>query len=712
MNESLGQLRVVELCEGIPGPLCGRHLALLGAHVERVTPAGGDRSRQWGWHAPGSLHDLLAAGKPAGAEGRPDHADVILTDEGRIDHETLQSGERPQLVVVFEAERLQDGASPFTDTAAQAVLGLMDYVGDRFGGPARTGADIGSVCAGICGAHAVLAWLLSDQSLGARIVRVSPLRAVAALKTVIWAARTAPDEWSGSHVVARDRRVDTGYRVKDGWITIDFPNAAHAAWCQLCHELGLETLIDEAGERWWETVGWGDDVDVARPLFEESLRALGRDEAVALVRRCGGSSVPFNSPREVLAHEQTRALGVKPGGLPWRVLTGNDDPSLTAPSLGSPVDLPLAGTHVVDFGVGGVGPFAASMLATLGADVVKIEAPNEFIHAVRPEADGLSTTYSALNVGKRSLDLNLKDADAAARARGLVAKADIVLENFRPGAMQRLGFDFATLAAGNPGLVYVSASGFGSVGPLASLQCTDPHIQAFAGWALANAGEDRAPRRSRFYAMLDLVTSMVIVEATLAALTRRRRTAQGSHVEVSMLEAVVGVHVSRWAGLAESDREWSCERLYAPDGIFATADGWIALSVEGDEQWSRLLDALGAPATLVVPEWSTNAGRLAHDADLHRALATVLGRRCSQGWLAVLSAAGVASARVTGDDDAVLRRDLWDRDYLRPLLRDGRQALRGGGPPWAYEPPLPTLPAPQPGGGDIGVIDLVGAATR
>src|SRR6185437_15688562 len=114
------------------------------------------------------------------------------------------------------------------------------------------------------------------------------------------------------------------------------------------------------------------------------------------------------------------------------------------------------------------------MLATLGADVVKIEAPNEFIHAVRPDADGLSTTYSALNVGKRSRELNLKQPEAVGEARAIAADADVVLENFRPGAMARLGFDYAQLTAGNPGLVYVSASGFGSVGPLASLQCTDP----------------------------------------------------------------------------------------------------------------------------------------------------------------------------------------------------------------------------------------------
>jgi crotonobetainyl-CoA:carnitine CoA-transferase CaiB-like acyl-CoA transferase len=710
----MSQLRVAELCEGIPGPLCGRHLVLLGAEVQRTTPSTGDRSRAWGRHAPGALHELLDAGKSLGdADGVID-ADVILVDEDRFETAWAERDDAPRLVVLFERERLEDGALAATDSAAQALLGLVDYIGDRVSGPARSGADIGAVCAGFCGVHAVLAWLLAPQRPGVQLVRVSPLRSLAALKTVIWAARTSPDRWSGSHVVARDRRIDTGYRVADGWITIDFPHDAHAAWCGLCRELGLDDLIESAADDWWETVGWGDDVDEARPRFEAALAELDREAASALVRRCGGSSVPFNTPREVLTHPQTAALKAEPGALPWRVLSGETSSGLPAPQIGSPPApraAPLAGIRVVDFGVGGVAPFAGSMLATLGADVVKIEAPNEFIHAVRPDADGLSTTYSALNVGKRSRELNLKQPEAVGEARAIAADADVVLENFRPGAMARLGFDYAQLTAGNPGLVYVSASGFGSVGPLASLQCTDPHIQAFGGWALANAGPDRSPRRSRFYAMLDLVTSTVIVEATLAALVRRRASGAGAHLEVSMLEAVIGLHVSRWAGLKDATEDWMCERLYAPDGLFATADGYLGLSVETDGQWAAMIAALDRPDALGRPEWMTNAGRLADEDALQAALAPIFARRSSQGWLVTLASAGVAAARAAGDDDAVLRRDLWNGDYLRPLLREGLTPLHGGGPPWLYEPALPTLPAPMPGSDNRLPAALAGAMT-
>jgi crotonobetainyl-CoA:carnitine CoA-transferase CaiB-like acyl-CoA transferase len=690
------QLRVLECCEGIAGPLCGRHLARLGARVERVEPVGGDRARAWGLHAPGALHALLAEGKHEAGPEALERADVVLADEGRVDLERLPSTSRPRLLVIFEQETLEDGAFVGSESVAQALLGLMDYVGDRWDGPARTGADIASITTAVCGSHVVLAWALAPREAQWRIARVSPLRTLAALKTVVWAARTRPDAWTGSHVVARDRRIDTGYRVDDGWVTIDFPSTHRASWSGLCEALGLGELIGRAGDRWWETVGWGDDVDDARPLFEAALRGLDREQATALVREHGGSSVAFNAPREVLAHEQTRALGTRFGALPWRVLEGNADASLTPPATGDRDDPPLSGIRVVDFGVGGVGPFAAALLASLGADVVKVEAPNEFIHAVRPDADGLASTYSALNVGKRSVELNLKDDNDAEQARSMVARADVVLENFRPGAMDRLGFGYRALFEVNPRLVYLSASGFGSAGPLANLQCTDPHIQAFGGWALSNASSDGSPRRTRYYALLDLVSSMTIVESILAALLRRAQTDQGSHVEVSMLEAVVALHTSRWAGL-DSDSAWSSERLFAPDGLFDTTDATIAVSVEHDGQWEALKDALGHPEALRVDRWTTNAGRVADERAIAEALAPLLARQSAQGWLLALSRRGVPVARVTRDDDVVLRRDLWERDYLRPLQRRDRPPLRGGGPPWDLQPPAPMASAPSPG---------------
>jgi CoA:oxalate CoA-transferase len=698
MSERVAGLEVAVLSDVVAGLLCGRHLRLLGARVRRVT-SGGDPCKSWGLHAPGALYQLLTSGMEETGEGARsvlNFADVVVADAGRLLPNELPAAREPRLLLIVDQEKLDDGAAIGSETAAQAVLGLTDYVGDPSTRPLRTCADIASVSAAVAGSIAVLAWLLTPARDGWSVVTVSPLRALSCLKTVIWAARTGPDEWSGSHVVARDRLSDSGYRVSDGWVSMDFGPAARRSWEEMCRELGLEDLIVEAGDRWWETVGWGDDVDRARPRYEGALAGRSREEAAAVIRRNGGSSVPFLSPREVLGHPQARALGLELGRLPWRVLRGPVSAGLVAPTEHdvAAAQLPLKGIRVLDFGVGGVAPFAGTLLAQLGAEVVRVEPPADFIHAVRPYLDGWSTTFLCLNAGKVSVRLDLKSEDGAATARDLAARADVLLENFRPGVLSRLGFGYEAVARENRDVVYCSASGFGSAGPLSTLLCTDPHIQAFAGWAVSNGGTSGVPRRTRYYALLDLVTALIIVEAVLGALVRRHHVGEGSHVEVSMLEAVVHAHLSRWVGV-EHGETWTGERLFAPDGIYATSDGWLALSVPDDESWDRLLDRLGRPALLERAEWRTNGERLRHEEELNTALDQLLSRRAGAGWLSALADTGIPAARLGHDDDVVLRRDLWRLDLLREMkTASSGRTLRVGGPPWAFEPPARHLAGP------------------
>ena len=152
------------------------------------------------------------------------------------------------------------------------------------------------------------------------------------------------------------------------------------------------------------------------------------------------------------------------------------------------------------------------------------------------------------------MQLDLKNDDDRELARGLVADADVVLENFRPGALDRIGFGFEELSELNPRLVYCSVTGFGSAGPLASEPCTDPHMQAFSGFAAENAGETGFPRRVRYYGFVDLVTSTVAAEAVCAALLARASVGGPVRVETSMLEAVVHVlQASRAATARELD---------------------------------------------------------------------------------------------------------------------------------------------------------------
>jgi len=424
------------------------------------------------------------------------------------------------------------------------------------------------------------------------------------------------------------------------------------------------------------------------PLYEGRLAALESAQAVALIRDAGGSSVPFLTPAECLAHPQARAVGLPESlevGLPWRMRarSGPAPPSRAEDGVDA---APLAGVRVLDLGVGGVGPFAATLLAWLGADVVKIEAPNEFIMTVRPTVDAISTTYLALNQGKRSVKLDLKDPGDLALAHELVRGADVVVENFRPGALERLGMGFEDVCTLNPTVVYCSATGFGWTGPLAQEACTDPHIQAFSGFAALKAGREAGgPRRIRYYGFVDLVTSTVIAEGVCAALLLRSRQGGAIRVETSMLHAIAEV-----LSLDDDD-----ERP-VPDDVYRASDGVLAITCRDEDQWQRLVDILGRPPALTDPELATRQGRLHNGERLRAALNASLGQRPAAAWALELGRVGIPAARALHDDDAIQRRELWRWQMLRELPLEHAAPLIAGGPPWrlAGAPSAPVAPVP------------------
>jgi crotonobetainyl-CoA:carnitine CoA-transferase CaiB-like acyl-CoA transferase len=614
-------------------------------------------------------------------------ADIVLVEKADAEIRTASEG---TLVCVFELHRLSGGGIVGSETMAQAAMGLTDYVGTA-DAPARTGCAVGSAVAGFCAVQAVLAWLYGGREPDVRHdVRVSALRAISTLKTILWAARSRPDAWTGTHLTSRDRLEDSGYDTRERRITLDFPLGAELPWLGFVTELGLAPeTIERLRPRWIESVGWGDDVDLARPLYEEKLAALTSDDAIALVRRNGGSSVPFLSPAECLADPQAEALGLVESlaeGLPWR-LEAAGSLCVPLPSVRDP-DRPLAGVRVVDFGVGGVGPFAATLLAWLGADVVKVEAPNEFILAVRPTVEGLSSTYLAINQGKRSVALNLKDADDLQLARRLVDEADVVIENFRPGALGRLGLGPDDVAEMSARVVYCSATGFGWSGPLRDEPCTDPHMQAFSGFASLNAEtESGLPRRVRYYGFVDLVTSTVIAEAVCAGLLARATQGGPVRIQTSMLHAVSEAMRMTVPSAASPE----------PDGVFPALDGFVALTCRDDEEWAALVDALDARALLGGDGLATVAGRRHAREDVRAMLAGVLSRRPAAAWEQALGRCGVPCVRALHDDEVLGRRDYWEAGLLRELpIADGAP-LVAGGPPWRRISVAPAPPAPVPG---------------
>jgi crotonobetainyl-CoA:carnitine CoA-transferase CaiB-like acyl-CoA transferase len=596
-----------------------------------------------------------------------------------------------QADIVLESEELEliGGGLIDSETTTQAALGLTDYIGPVDGRPARTGADVASSAAGFCGAAMTLACLLADYQRPIRVA-ISPPRALSALKTILWAARTRPDDWSGTHVRSREKQVDCGYATRTGRITLDFPVGAKASWHSFVEAIGLNgDVIERLEPRWYETVGWGDDVDEARSIYESALADFDRDQATALIRAHGGSSVPFLTPEECLAHPQSIAIRLPESlksGLPWQLQAFDR----TRPP-GSPprhAGRPLEGVRVVDLGVGGVGPFAATLLGWLGADVVKVEAPNEFILTVGPTVRSVSTTYLALNQGKRSVKLDLKNKEDISLGRTLISDADVVIENFRPGALDRLGFGFNDVAALNPNVIYCSVTGFGPTGPLAGEVCTDPHMQAFSGFASLNADPDEGlPRRVRYYGFVDLVTSCVAAEAICAALLVRRYRGGPLQVQTSMLQAVTEM----LRASLEHDRS-------VLDGIFATQRGFIALTCRTQDEWTRLAQCIGAAGAVQAPMLRGLSDGLTDRPDVNSIAAKCLLRRPAAAWVHALQAIGIPAVRCVADEEVLGRTEFWHARLLQQLPVPHAPPLVGAGPPWAFEDaPESPPPAPLPG---------------
>ena len=633
--------------------VCARHLERLGARIEEA--------------------------------GR-DEPDVVLAEDRFDTEHVVPPG--GMLTCVFESHLLERGGLIGSETTAQAAAALTDYIAGADERPARTGCDIATTVTGFFASQAILAWLHGGRVAGAgHVVRVSTLRSLMTLKTILWAARSRPDSWSGTHVqVTRSARRFRWRRQTAGSRST---SRSGSGWLARLRG-GARSRSGGGrppGPSWHETVGWGDDVDASRPVYEALLAELSAGEAVDLIRRHGGSSVVFQSATECADHPQANALELGDtlsGGVPWRLEARGAH--RVEPSRAPDPERPLAGVRVVDLGVGGVGPFSATLLGWLGADVVKVEAPNEFILAVRPTVAGLSSTYLALNQGKRSVTLDLKQEADRELAFALIDDADVVIENFRPGALARIGFGFDGLASRNPALVYCSASGFGWTGPLRDEPCTDPHMQAFSGFAAGNAGSDGRPRRIRYYAFMDLVTSAIIAEAVCAGLLVRASDGGPVQIETSMLHAAMEAQ----AALRE---EADC-----PDGVFETADGYIALTCRSDDEWLGLVDLLPADPLLESDRFSERAGRLSHRDELCDALGEALVREPSAAWERALAGRGISCSRVLHDDEVLDRKGYWDLGLLRSLPIPGGPGLVAGGPPWSFGSLVPGPTAPAPGG--------------
>jgi crotonobetainyl-CoA:carnitine CoA-transferase CaiB-like acyl-CoA transferase len=365
----------------------------------------------------------------------------------------------------------------------------------------------------------------------------------------------------------------------------------------------------------------------------------------------------------------------------------------------------LAHLTVVDFSRVLAGPLATMVLADLGADVVKVERPGtgDDTRAWGPpyDATGMATYFAAVNRGKRSVVLDLRSPEGVARARELVAGADVVVENFRPGVMDRLGLGPEALRAEHPRLVWCSITGFGA-GAGAALPGYDLLVQALGGLMSVTGAPDGEPQKVGV-ALVDVVCGLFATVGILAALRHRDATGEGQRVEVDLLSSLLAALVNQASAFTVAGvvggRMGNAHPSIAPYELLATGEGALVLAVGTDRQFAALAEVLGAPDLAADPRFAANADRVAHRDELAAELEARLAARPAEAWAAELREAGVPAGRVNDIAGAfALAEELGLEPTVElerpggPPIRLPRNPIRLSATPPAYGAPPPTLP--------------------
>ena len=366
--------------------------------------------------------------------------------------------------------------------------------------------------------------------------------------------------------------------------------------------------------------------------------------------------------------------------------------------------LPLAGIRVLDVTNVLAGPFCSYQLVLMGAEVIKIEQPGSGDLARRLGADPVAAerlmgaSFVAVNAGKQSVTLNLKQAAAKKIFKQLVAQSHVVIENFRPGVMQRLGLDYQVLSQINPRIVYCAVSGFGQDGPLASRPAYDQVIQGMSGVMSVTGDRHSAPLRVG-YPVCDTVGGMTAAFAICAALVDACLHGQGRMIDVSMLEstlATMGWVVSNYLNAGTVPVPLGNENFTAaPSGTFRTAGGLLNIAANETVQYEKLCDLLGRPELKTDPRFADRNIRKQNRESINREIQEVLLTRTANEWEKLLIAAGVPAGRVLSVPEILAHPHLAQREFVTSFPdADPPQTLTGGGFQISGGQAVPRSPAP------------------
>jgi crotonobetainyl-CoA:carnitine CoA-transferase CaiB-like acyl-CoA transferase len=362
---------------------------------------------------------------------------------------------------------------------------------------------------------------------------------------------------------------------------------------------------------------------------------------------------------------------------------------------------PLAGLLVADFSRILAGPYATMLLADMGADVIKVEGPagDDTRTWIPPERDGVSTYYLAINRGKRSIALDLRDVADAEAARELARRADVLIENFKPGGLARYGLDYETVRATNPGVIYSSITGFGA-GRGSHVPGYDLMVQAMSGLMSLTGDPDGPPYRAGI-SVFDVMAGNHALIGILAALRHRDRTGEGQLVEVNLLSsALTGLvnHSSAYvAGGVVPYRMGNAHPSVFPYEPLPTADDDIIIAAANDRQFRTLCGVLGIPEVADDPRFARNVDRTANREELRPILVERLAERGAVEWFDALVAVGVPCGPIQTIDGGFA---MADRFGLDPVVQAGegerampttRHPIRFSATPASYRLPPPEL---------------------
>lgn len=715
--DPLRGVSVVVRATGVSARYCGRLFAVLGADVVQAE-ADGDAALGYGGAAGEAFGRWLDQGKRR---------------VGREAAETAAAGLRGALSLVVvddDAPSAGDGAlvldissfghdGPYADWLTSApLLQALSATAYDFGTPGGApllaqGHQIEVIAGATAFVAAAAALLGRARGLPVRCAEVTEFESGLCLAEV--AAIDPAGRGRAGGRLGVNRFVPTYpcavYRSADGWIGITALTPAQ--WSQLCALVGRPEMA--ADPRLATTI----DRLAAADLIDEMLAApLATRTTAEWVQAGIGLRVPFSpvldqqgllaAPmwRERASFAALDGEALRAPMLPFRVAAagGRGAPLGDAPAAAAG---PLAGVRVVDFTMGWAGPLTTRHLADLGADVIKIESaayPDwwrgwERNEGTDPPASEIKLPFMAVNRNKRGITLDLRDADDLARARALVAAADIVIDNFTPGTLDKLGLDVAARRTLRPDLVNIAMGAFGAYGPLSGVRGYGSTVEQASGLPFVN-GFDDWPPTMQHVAYGDPIAGIYGAVAAVAALIGRERLG-GADIDLSQVECLFQLGADAFLAVQVDGvpvpRRGSRRAAIAPCGAFPTAgaDEWVAVAVGDEAQWQGLCARLGRDDWASEPALATPAGRNARAEELESALADWTCGHGQADAVRLLQAAGVGAAPVLRGGDLLDDPQLAARGFWRQVDRVHIGRYVQAAPPYRLEgvrPPIRRVP--------------------